>query len=287
MELTPEQLEAAYTAKPEVITNFITTKGFKVIPESDHTKFIDEERKRLEAEIAANKTREIWGSLDKDIEDTLGIKKPADVKTYDFNKSILTDFKTSKQKIADLEKKIAEGASDPTLKTQIEALTKSQETLQTQLKDKEVLLFQKDVAYEIGEGLRDLKFKSTIPKSVLDLHIKNIKNDLVQRAFSDNGNLVFKKEDGRVWLNDKLQSADAKFILGEILQEVIDKGISQPGAGSGQPTPPGQRPVINALPSDINTQVKLGDYLMKNGYIQGTKEYDEIYFKFSVNLPIK
>lgn len=173
----------------------------------DQVNAIAELSKNDENTVIASKTREIWDSVDTDIQAVTGEAKPTGVKSYDHLKSTLTTFKTKasnattlqteldtlKVDKANLEKAIKDGNTDGALKTKVSQL-------EQQIVDKEGTItslrndlttkeseYQKgltaeaaknvDLRFEtaFAKSLAGVKFKSGIPQSAIDATVNAAK----------------------------------------------------------------------------------------------------------------
>lgn len=291
MAITKEEITAAL-ASPEaaefkILSETLAEREFTFIPKKDLNTFYDTERAR----IASEKTSEIYSGLDKDILEATGIKKNADEKTYDYNKRAYAEFNNkisaNQKKIDELEKRIAEGSQDKTLVTQVEALNAKNAELEKGLREKDSLLFQKDVNIEIKDALRSLpSFKKDLPEDVIKEFVDSTTKKLMESAKVENSKVVFYIGDKPI-LDDKAQVASAEYILKERLKSILDTGRQQQGAGSGNAGKGGSGGRLTSVPSGVTTQGQLMDEMMKMGYVKGTPEMNEDFNKLSVGLKLR
>lgn len=241
------------------------------------------------------KTSEIHSAYDKDIQALTGETKGGTEKSYEYLKRAVGTVLTARQtKIAELEKTIAEGSGDATMKAQLEQLQKKEEQAQKDIKDRDTKLFQKDVALDIRDGLRSLKFDGSVKESLRKLAIDNATNNIMALATTETdaaGNQSIRYvRDGKVLLDDKGQAATAEFLLTKELADVLDAG--QPGAGGGGTGGAGggkggKVAVPDTLPADVKTQSQLMDYLLKLGVPADTDEFDAAFGKLNKGLPLR
>lgn len=235
--------------------------------------------KNDEQSVIDSRVREIHNRYDADIEKITGQKKPDNVKTYVHLNSVLSDLKgkadnagdtskltseidTLKREKADLEKQIKEGSTDTALKSQITALeqkikdkddeiktvkstyeadkSKYEKDLETERNKMVSLeLTQKFDSYLVENGV---KFKSTIPDTLLKETLANRKSSLIASAkpdYVDDGKggktLVFRNDKGEILRNPENQLNP--FTAGELylknIGDLVDTGKKQGGGGTG------------------------------------------------------
>ncbi|MET4106035.1 hypothetical protein [Hymenobacter sp. UYP22] len=289
---TPEELTAAVAANPalrEHLVGAVKTGGHIVRTADEETNFI------------GTKTKEIYDGLDKDIFDTSGIARNPTERTYDYAKRVIGGYKTDltdrQQKIADLEKSIADGNGDATMKAQLEKLQQQE----TEWKGKEETyakqLFEKDVKLDIRDGVRGIKFDPSVKESVVKVLVDNATQSIISMAKeqknADGSTSVVYVKDGKTVLNDKSLPADAAYILADILKDVVDAGHQGAGGGAGGQggagAQGGRKPTAlpATLPATVKTQGQLMDWLMEYGLTDGSKEFDDAYDKFGAGLPLR
>lgn len=291
---TAAEVQAAVTANPALLAELKTglqPLGHHAISKDDYTTFLETER----TNIASAKTKEIYDKLDADVLSVSGLAKATpDEKTYDYVKRVLGDYKTNGTTAADkikaLEKQIADGNGDAAMKAQLEALKSEVNDYKTKKEPEwQQKLFAKDVEVQFQLGLRDVKLKADIPESLQKLAMDNAKAQLVTMAKADaNGRLYFVDKDGKAIL-DGVNPASASFVLATLIPDLIDTGKQQPGGGSQPPAGPAtQTGVKNAdgkdieIPGNIGSLQELHEFLCSQGLSQNSKEFKELYGKYSV-----
>lgn len=293
---TPEEVDAAVAANPalkEHLVGAVKKLGYTPYTSQEYEKAI------------GDKTKEIYDGLDRDIFDTSGIAKNPTEKTYDFAKRVIGGLKTSvteattplQQKILDLEKQIKDGNGNETLKAQLEALQKKEETYQNDIKDRDTKLFQKDVMLDIRDGMREVKLNTALPKSILDLAVDHATKSIVGMAAAqknaDGTESVVYIRDGKVALNKDNQPATASDLLSDLLKDVVETGQQGAGGGAGQGGTGGTgtgnkaKALPATLPSTVKTVGQLMDFLKEYGLAEGSTEYDAAYDKFSGGLSLR
>jgi ribosomal protein L21 len=301
MPITKEEIVAGLGA-PETATLIISTlkeNKYVVIPESEEEEYKSNVRKTVEGDVAKDITSRMYNDFDKDISEVSGIKKKPGEKTYDYNKrafsEILERASSNEKKILELEEKIKAGSTDQTLKAQLEVLQQKQAEYEKTIQDKDSLISKKDMDYAFDttfeKALRGIKVKADIDEDLRNTKIEVVREKRRASATYENGKMVFHNADKKPILDDKGNVATLEYILADDLKSIIDVGIKQPGAGSGNPKPgePGKGGFVRmtSLPSDIDSKVKLDDHMSRMGYKRGSKEYDEDYGKFSKGLKLQ
>lgn len=242
------------------------------------------------------KISEVHSAYDKDIQALTGETKGGTEKSYDYLKRAVGTVLTTRQtKIAELEQTIANGNGDATLKAQLDQLKEKETQYQADIKDRDTKLFQKDVALDIRDGLRELKFDGSVKESLRKLAISNATNNILALATTEKdaaGNEHIRYvRDGKVLLDDKGQAATAAFLLTKELTDVLDAGQSGAGGGGSGGTGGGKGGKVHvpdARPADVKTQGQLIDYLLKLGVAQDTDEFDAAYEKLGgLKLPVR
>ena len=76
-------------------------KGVELLKEltPEQLEVIENMSKQDENEVIGEKTKLFYDNLDKDILEVTGIPKPDNVKTYEHNKKVLSDYKSKADKI--------------------------------------------------------------------------------------------------------------------------------------------------------------------------------------------
>lgn len=242
------------------------------------------------------KISEVHSAYDKDIQALTGETKGGTEKSYDYLKRAVGVVLTARQtKIAELERTIADGNGDATLKAQLDQLKDKETQYQADIKDRDTKLFQKDVALDIRDGLRELKFDGSVKESLRKLAIGNATTNIMELATTEKdaaGNEHIRYvRDGKVLLDDKGQPATAAFLLTKELTDVLDAGQSGAGGGGSGGAGGGKGGKVNVpdtRPADVKTQGQLIDYLLKLGVPQDTDEFDTAYEKLGgLKLPVR
>jgi len=258
----------------------------------------------LETELGkqlGSKISEVHTAYDRDIQALTGETKQGAEKSYDYLKRAVGVALTARQaKIAELEKSIAEGSTDPTLKAKLADLEKKE----AQWLEKEAgytkTSFEKDVLLDLRLGAVGIKLSESVPESVRKLVLQNAEQKVLGMAkvqtVGDKSSIVY-MENGEVVLNEKREAADAGWLIRRELKDVLAEEGPQGGGGGGgkggnPPKPVGgldeKGNVIlpDALPAEVKNQGQLIDYLVKLGVPKDTPQFDKAFGKFSEKLPL-
>jgi hypothetical protein len=281
---TTDELKAAITAKPELVTivTEVLTKEqkLKVFKDEEFTA----EVQKVERAAIDRTTADIYGNIDKDLE-SLGFKKEnPEEKTYDRNKKAIT---TLSGKVADLEKKLKDNSGDTVLKQQLEAAQAAEKKAREDLAALTTEHRTEKIKGHVESGLVGKAFRKDLPNIMIESTIENQKQKLISNAVYSEGKIYFKDETGKAILKQGTSDfATANEILSERLKDLFDNGG---GAGEGA----GTKPVTGAdtgvknpegksiiVPAEIDTKVKLHEYLKKQGLTTTSKEFMEIDAKY-------
>ena len=249
-----------------------------------------------------DRIREVHTSYDNDIFETIGKKKGANEKTYDFMKR---EFKELKEKadettllekqIKDLKIEIRDGSGDETLKKQLKALeTKHTAALSTWTEEKATMQKTFDhelIGSDLDKSLARLKFRDDIPQAVIDSYVSTVRSELVNIALRQDGSLVFKNgEDGILTDNTTLKPIGADIILAEKLKDILaGDGKSGLGGDKDNEEPTGEIvPPDSALVSLDTLSSYLQEEFIKKGMTRNAARQDakyiELFGKYSKQI---
>lgn len=259
-----------------------------------------------ETTVINKKTGEIYGNIDRDIEEATGLKKPQGMKTYDWHKLLLGDiqkykdlksqFDTLKEEKTELEKKIEKGEGlDEELKKQIAAKDKKIDDLNKQMKaDKELLdtktkdfekkTFDLNFNFLSSEAEKGLTFIDAIQPNIQQVLIKNAKSEILSEYEVDQiddgkGGLrtVFKK-DGVVVNNP--DNGLNPYTLEELykikLKDSLKTGESKKGAGSkgGEGGQVGSQTIdISGAKSQVEADELIVKQIMSEGIARDSQDF--------------
>lgn len=255
----------------------------------------------------------LHGQYDSDILSITGVTKNSGEKSYDYLKRVLTTNKTdlatlatvkqelaaARTKVTTLEKKIAEGSQDETLKQQLKDAKQQVTQLQSQLSTKqqefdaekqklENQLQTVHVDYAFASATSGLKFKAGITEGVQKTLLSAAKAEVLQRGvpeFQQNQDgsqkIVFRGNDGNILNNPKNNLNPYTFeelIMETSIKDVIDTGRQQPGGGT-LPGAGGSRGTSVLDLSGIKTQIEadriIETHLLSNGITRDSVEFAE------------
>jgi len=265
-----------------------------------------------ENKVIGEKIGEVHGKYDQDIEEITGQKKPDGVKTYDFVKQVLGEFKTKatsapelqkqidtyKTKVADLEKQITEGKGNEAIAQKLRDAEGKLSQLQTQYEtDKQTWEKEKGTYAEKITGLQvttqfekasaGLKFKVGYPESVqktlLDTSQANILAKYKPDWVEADGKkvMVFRDDKGEIARNknNQLNPYTAEELMKENLKEVLDLGKKTTGTGTKNPAG-GDTDTVDVVDiAGAKTQIEADElivkHLMQIGETRGSASFAE------------
>ena len=293
---TVEEFQAAVAANPALKDVAVASVKHLGLTPYSQTEFQTALTTEVDKQIGA-KIGEVHTAYDKDILELTGEAKGGTEKTYDYLKRAVGGALTSRQtKIADLEKAIADGNVDPTLKAQLAELQQKESAWKEKEKTYGTTLFEKDVLLDLRLGQVGLKLNDALPKSLQALALENAEKKVLamakQQTVDGVTSIVYMKN-GTVALKDGV-AATAGDLLREELKDVLDNGQQGQGGGAGgnggaggTGGKGGKITVPDAVPIDVKNQGQLIDYLLKLGLADGTDEFDAAFDKLSKGLPMR
>lgn len=197
-------------------------------------------------------TSDIYNKLDNDIFEVTGLRKEANEKSYDFQKRVLADLKKQaedttgntpeevkgfKNTIKELEEKLKNGESSTHWKKSYEevlqTLQTKEEEFQAEIQKRDTQLLETNVSTDIAQGLGGLKLNQTLPESVRNAMVNQVKAGLVQNAKVVDGKVVYHDEKGVPILDKQHRPANAEYLLKERLKDILE-GDKTPGGGAPQ-----------------------------------------------------
>lgn len=264
-----------------------------------------------EATVIGTKIGALHGQYDADILSISGVSKADGEKTYDYLKRVLGEYKTKldctktlsaqleaqKNKVTELETKLAAGGSDEAVKQQLKDARHQVTQLQTQLTAKTVELDKAKKDYEKKEkdlqvgfaftnATAGIKFKADVSEPVKKILLAAAKDEILAKGtpdFVDDGNggkkLVLRDAAGNTLNNPKNNLNPytiEELVMETSLKDVIDTGKQQPGGGTG-PTKPNKHQTVNLDLSTAKTQqeadVQIENYLLSTGLTRDNVEF--------------
>lgn len=288
---TPEEFTAAITANPELInhvTGALTAKQFIVQDQETHNRYL--ETKVTEAKNGL--TKEHAEKLEADVLTLTGIAKSSPTeKYYDYFKRATTEKLAKTQeletKLADLQSKANPTEAQKLQIKELEgAIEKTKNTLQGEITKRDARINELMVGNAASSDLAKVRalYRKDLPGSLVAMAEQAAMQKIIGKAkLNEDGSVVFLKEDGTPALDQTtFKPLTAEHFLKEELKELFEQGNpNNKGAGSGNNNPPAGggdgKTVLTATPAGVATQMQLTDWLLKNGYVRGSKEFDESY----------
>lgn len=278
----------------------------------EQVKAITELSANDENTVIGKRIGEIWGGIDRDVEEATGLKKPDGLKTYDWLKSdvlgkvknsskLQKQLETLKGEKELLETQLKDGKADEAILKKLEDNQKLVKDLQDKLNTEKTTYEQKLsdaqkqnvsilVNNEFDRALVGQKFKdeAIIPKGVRESYIGNAKQAILAENtpdWIDDGKggktLVFRDGNGDIKRNpeNNLNPFTAQELFKAKITDVLDLGKQQGGAGTGGDGSGGGGKRSELSLSGVKTQVdaddQITDYLMGKGLVRGTEEYNQ------------
>lgn len=264
--------------------------------------------------VIGTKIGALHGQYDSDILSITGVAKNSGEKSYDYLKRVLNankadletlattkqELATARAKVTNLEKKIAEGAQDETLKQQLKdakqqvtqlqnQLTTKQQEFDTEKQKLQNQLQSTHVDYAFAAATSGLKFKSGITEGIQKTLLSAAKAEVLQRGtpeFQQSADgtqkLVFRGADGNVLNNPKNNLNPYTFeelIMETSIKDVIDTGRQQGGGGTGplgnQGGGSSSALDLSGMKTQIEADKAIETYLLSNGITRDSAEFAE------------
>lgn len=260
--------------------------------------------------VIGKKVGEIYRSMDNTIATSTGIQRDGDEKTYNYLERVAKLLKENSDK-ADtlnkqvdslnkektrLEKIIADGASDPETKKalaqakkDLESVRNQYNTLKTEFDSEKVKhaseLFGVKMDNELKTASAGLKFKTSIPKSVIDVLMGQTfaKIKGMNPEYIDNGKgekiLVYKDESGAIMRNPEkqLNFYTTEDLLKKEMKalDVLDDGVHQRGGGTHGGSGGSGNLVVDIAGAKTKTEANeiATKILLEKGLVNGSAEF--------------
>ena len=273
---------------------------------------ITEISKNDEATVIGTKIGALHGQYDADILNVSGIAKAEGEKSYDYLKRVLGDYKTKldgtktlsaqleaqKNKVTELEAKLAAGGSDEALKQQLKDARHQVTQLQTQLtaktgeldrakKDYEQKEKDLQVGFAFTNATAGIKFKADVSEPVKKILLAAAKDEILAKGtpdFIDDGNggkkLVLRDAAGNTLNNPKNNLNPytiEELVMETSLKDVIDTGRQQPGGGTVPPIKPngggGTTLDLSGVKTQLEADTQIEKYLLSTGITRDNAEF--------------
>ena len=273
---------------------------------------ITEISKNDEATVIGTKIGALHGQYDADILNVSGIAKAEGEKSYDYLKRVLGDYKTKldgtktlsaqleaqKNKVTELEAKLAAGGSDEALKQQLKDARHQVTQLQTQLtaktgeldrakKDYEQKEKDLQVGFAFTNATAGIKFKADVSEPVKKILLAAAKDEILAKGtpdFIDDGNggkkLVLRDATGNTLNNPKNNLNPytiEELVMETSLKDVIDTGRQQPGGGTVPPVKPngggGTTLDLSGVKTQLEADTQIEKYLLSTGLTRDNAEF--------------
>lgn len=267
-----------------------------------------------EITVIGNKVGEIHGQYDKDILEVTGVAKNSNEKTYDYNKRVLGDLKSTggdatkyKSKVTEHEKtigeltqKIADGKGNEVMKKQLQDAKDELVTVKGQY-DKDKTDWETErtsfatqtkaikVNGAFDKAAASLKFKAEYPVNVQKTLLESTKSTILAKFKTDHiddgeggKKLVFRDKDDVIvrTKENALKPTTFAELIQANLGEVLDGGKKSFGGGSKPPNEKKDTDLIEDVDiSSAKNQIQADDLIVKQlmakGYVRGTPKFVE------------
>ena len=273
---------------------------------------ITEISKNDEATVIGTKIGALHGQYDADILNVSGIAKAEGEKSYDYLKRVLGDYKTKldgtktlsaqleaqKNKVTELEAKLAAGGSDEALKQQLKDARHQVTQLQTQLtaktgeldrakKDYEQKEKDLQVGFAFTNATAGIKFKADVSEPVKKILLAAAKDEILAKGtpdFIDDGNggkkLVLRDAAGNTLNNPKNNLNPytiEELVMETSLKDVIDTGRQQQGGGTVPPVNTngggGTTLDLSGVKTQLEADTQIEKYLLSTGLTRDNAEF--------------
>jgi hypothetical protein len=283
-----------------LIKDTLTKKEFVFQDKTEHAAYLDRVKKDvIEKELPA-KVSEIYGAIDKDIKETYGVDRETNEKTYDYLKRVgkmkLSDLEKSSLKIKELEKAIADGDQSGALKKKLEdeearfklEIRKRDEKIGELEKKTQVTSKTADVKLLYG----DLKksFVKQLPPMFGRAETAAL-DEAINNSTIKDGKLYMTNSDGSIRKDSSYNEITVEDFLKVEFKDVIETKNPKGGAGSGGGNgggggvdPKEMKPDNFPMKAELKTRGDLMEYMETLGLKRGSKQYDDIYKKFSEGM---
>jgi hypothetical protein len=288
----------------EIVKAELTKQKFAVLTDAERTSLLENHKKEvIEKEIPVE-IEKVHTQYDKDLASIFGptYKRAANEKTYDALKRVGTEVITGlNKKITDLEKVITEKGDPTGALTKKLQETEEQARLAIETRDKEILALKgqgesatKQVKFtEIYSELKK-SFVKQLPQMFTRTE-QSINSELISKSILKDGVLYLGDGSGNIKKDANFKEIKIEDVLKDEYKDVIDikrkVGGSGSGSGGGNDDNKADPTLITKdnfeMPAAIKTQTELMSHMLELGLVRGTKQFNEIYSKFSAKLPLQ
>ena len=277
--LNEEQLKQIEEAKALLSENGLIIKTNSELDEMLTNK-VAHEKANFEKDFASNFTSNFHSKFEENIKG-LGFEKDGNEKGYDLATRIIKDLKgkveglESKSKSAD-----EKDAIISKIQEEYKALSEEKEAI---LSNSEAKLNEYKKSVIINNGANGLKFKDSIPSTLIDNYVDKVKAQIAENSkLNEEGVLIIMDSEGKPMLNEAKNLAP--YTATEFLTKELQEYIKQPKqAGTGSLTKevvktPVAGAVSEALQGANNVDEAFANYIVlaqKKGIYNGSSQFRE------------
>lgn len=274
----------------------LTKKEFVVRDKATDTTFLENYKKDVIEKEIPGKIKEVHDRYDKDVEETFGVKRNQDEKSYDYLKRA---GKLKLAEIADLNEKIKKGDSSGVL---TKKLADAEEQYKNQLAAKDTEISEIKTKFGQTEksaamdrayaGVRSL-FKKDLPP-LFSRTERAVLDDILKTAVMKDGVIYAGNADGSIKKTPAFVEIKMEDYLKEEFKEVIETkkitgGGGSGGEGKGKEIDPSTITLETFVaPETVKSQDDLMTYMMEIGLQRGSKVFNDIFKKHGIEkkLPL-
>lgn len=258
-------------------------------------------KKIIEPKIIAPITKTHAETVEKDVFELTGVKKEGDEKYYDYLKrayKVVTD--KLNEELTTLKGKHNPSEADKKLIEQLQAQLRDKDAEHTKALQAEQAKTQTAIlTAAIKTEVDKLKMKADLPETLVNMAKQKAVEDLLKEAKLQDDNAITLMDGDNVRQNKSTyKPLSISERLAEMLPDVIDQGVKQPGAGSnpnpndppkGDPKNPGAGAgKYTGIPSTVKTKVQLTEHLNAQGILDTSEDWNKAFADAdAANLPLR
>lgn len=251
--------------------------------------------------VVAKRVGEIYGGLDKDIFDTVGVEKQQSEKTYDYAKRVLGDFKTKVEALPNLEAELKEAKTakggDEALKKQLLDMESTLNALKSEYEQEQGR--SKTLEAEYSGKLKGFKVESAFDKALAGMRFnpafeEGVVKDIVASTkfainnqygidFNESGDAILRDADGLPVpnKNQSMSPYTLEAMVKEKLSAFMDTSKAKGGGGSTKPAikapTGGGLDGLSIARTRVEADEAIAKSLMERGMTRGSEEYNKQY----------
>lgn len=281
-----EELTQVLEKKPE-LGQYIAGAITKVQPD-----YLSAYHKSIADAEVGKYTSNIATQLESTVKNLTGIDKASpEEKWFDYNQRVLKTFKEKSDQLsselAELKKGHSPSEAEKQRMAQLEQLvndSKTEKETLTQKYEKEISSL-KTQSYLLSEVAPvSAKRNALIPERAFNLAHNDAISQMTAMAVKEGDKTVFKGADGKFILTNGVFATPAE-VYKTIMKDFLEEKKVVNGAGGNEYI---EDPNSDSLPAEVNTQMKLSNYLTSKGMIAHGADYKKAWGKYKgSSLPLR